>query len=90
MFSFIPVGLNPKPLSEALCMMKWPADRRPGDFQSDALFYPFLSPTNRGWQCWRIKRGKPDQGLAYVVNGSEEHLSEQCRVFSERERVPGN
>ena len=49
-------------------MMKWPADRKPGDFQSDALFSPFLSPTNRGWQCWRIKRGKPDKGLAYVVN----------------------
>ena len=49
-------------------MMKLQADRGSGDSQSNALFPIFISLTSRGWQVRRIKRGKPDQGLACVVN----------------------
>ena len=50
-------------------MMKLQADRGSGDSQSNALFPIFISLTSRGWQGRRIKRGKPNQGLAFVVNG---------------------
>ena len=52
-------------------MMKLQADRGSGDSQSNALFPIFISLTSRGWQGRRIKRGKPNQGLAFVVNGSK-------------------
>ena len=63
-------------------MMKLQADRGSGDSQSNALFPIFISLTSRGWQGRRIKRGKPNQGLAFVVNAYGQCLCPMLQILS--------